>query len=104
MIKALTAIALAVVALGASAHPFPTTHYHDNNGRVVIGNQFFPQVTTSYERDRYGRRVRVETTVRCIRVDRSPRNNHLVCREERRKINRFIDRGFDHRHYRDRDF
>lgn len=94
MKNTILALALAVAAVGtASAHPQRYTHYHDTNGRVVIGNQILPKVVVTTEEDRFGRDVRVTTTTRCVdhRVNR--RNNHINCREEETRVEReIIDR------------
>lgn len=82
MKKTLLAVALAVASLGASAHYLPSTHYHDDAGRVVIGNQIKPEVKTTYETDARGRRIRVTETTTCTEVRVNRRNNHLRCLEE----------------------
>lgn len=97
MKKSILAIAIAVASVGASADVRPYTHFHEANGRVVIGNQIPPRVVVTTEEDRRGRDVRVTTTTRCVdhRVNR--RNNHLQCREEETRVDReVIDRRGDY--------
>lgn len=92
MKKLFLALTLATAAVGASAHPKPYTHYHDwnNNGQVVIGNTFRPQVEVTTETDRYGREVRVTSTTTCVDSRRNRRNNHLRCLEEETTVERVL--------------
>ena len=101
----LLAVALSLSTAFAAAHPMRTPHYHDGNGRVVIGNTIFPKVETRFEFIR-GERVRVVETTRCTKVRVQRRNNHLFCLEESVSTERMIgnqhDR-WDRNHRNDRD-
>lgn len=92
MKKTLIAAALAVAAAGASAHVRPTTHYHADDGTVVYGNTFRPEVKVTYETDRFGRRVKVTETTTCSDVRVNRRNNHIRCLEEETTTKRELDR------------
>lgn len=91
MKKTLLAIALSIAAIGASAHVRPFTHYHTNDGRIVIGNQIAPTVQTTYEIDRQGRRVRVVETTSCTETRVNRNNNHLRCIEREVHTQRFVE-------------
>lgn len=90
MKKSLLAIALAVASYGAAAHVKPYTHYHDANGRVVIGNQIKPEVVVTTETDNRGREIRVTTTTTCVDTRVNRRNNHLRCMEEETTVERRV--------------
>ena len=89
MKNSILALALSLVAFGASADPRPYAHYHDN-GRVVIGNTISPEVRATTETDSRGRQVRVTTTTRCVDSNVNRRNNHLTCREEETRVEREV--------------
>ncbi len=92
MKKSLLAIALTVAAFGASAHVRPYTHYHADDGRVVIGNTIAPEVEVTTETNRNGREVRVTTTTTCTDTRINRRNHHLICVEEETSVQREIVR------------
>ena len=96
MKKLLLTLALASATIAASAHQLRSTHYHDREtGRVVIGNTIAPKVVTTYETDRWNRRIRVVETTRCTDYRVNPRNRHLRCMEEDVTTERFIERRPD---------
>lgn len=86
-------LALAALATVAQAHPSNRVHYHQDDGSVVYSRVFRPVVETSYETDRYGRQIRVETTTTCARTRVNHRNNHLRCLAERVTERRFVERA-----------
>ena len=90
MKKILLAVAAATVAFGAAAHPARSVHYHNDDGTITWSRTFEPKVETTYERDNQGRRVRVETTTRCVDTRVNPRNNHLRCLDEDTTVRRFV--------------
>lgn len=91
MKKLLIAVAL-LGAFGAQAHPSNRVHYHNDDGTVTYSRSFRPVTETTYETDRFGRTVRVETTTTCTRVRINPRNNHLRCLDEETSVQRFVER------------
>jgi hypothetical protein len=93
MKKFLLAAALAVTALGASAHQSNRIHYHNDDGTVTFSRGFESKTETTYERDRYGRTIRVETTTSCGQTRVNPRNNHLRCLDEDVTVRRYIESG-----------
>ena len=88
--KAILLSILMATAAVATAHPLPMTHYHER-GHIVIGNQIKDTITTTYERDRNGNRVRVVTRTHCVDVGHNRRNNHLFCRHSKVTEQRFTD-------------
>lgn len=91
MKKILLAIALLAAATTASAHPYPTSHYHDVNGRFVIGNQIAPRTSTNYIVDNYGNQVRVVTTTRCTNMYLNSQSNEMGCTEEETTEHRYVE-------------
>jgi len=89
MKQALTAVALAVAALGASAHPLPQAHQHVGD-TVVMGTQVAPKVVTTYETNDDGQRIRVVTTTTCTDT-RLSSQNHVICTDTTTRVQRFID-------------
>jgi len=93
MKKTLLALALAVATMGtASAHRLQSTHYHTDEGRVVMGNTIAPEVEVTYETDRWGRRIKVTETTTCVETRVNRRNRHLRCLEEETEVTRVVDR------------
>jgi len=91
MKNTLLALTLLASAAVATAHPYPTTHYHTADGRFVIGNQIAPRTSTNYVVDGNGNNVRVVTTVRCTNSYINPRTNELTCTEEQTTEQRFVE-------------
>lgn len=93
MKKIVLSLVLAAASLTApfvaSAHWHTRVHYHSDDG-VVYSNTIRPTVDVTFETDRNGRRVRVETTTRCVRDRLNSRNNHLRCLQERTSVRRLI--------------
>ena len=87
------AVAALTLSLGALAHPAGRVHYHNEDGTVVYSRTFEPKVETTYERDNRGRRIRVETTTRCVDSRINPRNRHLRCLDEDTTVRRVVEGG-----------
>ena len=90
MKKILFALAATVLSVSAFAHSSSRAHYHNGDGVIVFSRTFQPEVETTYERDDYGRRIRVETTTTCTDTRRG-RNNHLRCLDEDVTVTRTVE-------------
>ena len=92
MKKFLLTAALIIASTGVFAHPSSRVHFHNNDeGTITYASTLAPTVDNTYERDANGRRVRVETTTRCVDIRVNPRNNHLRCLDEDTSVRRFFD-------------